>query len=230
MGVYILGGEVLHICKTQYLLQNSLIIKKNISEKLLIITLVNILPSLSLSLYIYIYIYVVQLLHCVQPFVTPWTTAHQASLSFTISWSLFRLMSIELVMPSNHFILCRPLLLLPSIFPSIRVFSNESFLASGGNPLQCSCLENPRDGGTWWAVISGVAQSQTRLKWLSSSSSSSSSSQSIGASASTSVLPMNIQGWFPLGWTSWISLQSKGLSRVFSSTTVWKHQFFGIYI
>ena len=59
-------------------------------------------------------------------FVTPWTTAHQASLSFTISWSLFKLMSIELVMPSNHLILCCPLFLLPSIFPTIRVFSHES--------------------------------------------------------------------------------------------------------
>ena len=57
---------------------------------------------------------------------TPWTVAHQASLSFTISWSLFKLMFIELVMPYNHLILCHPLLLLPSIFPSIRVFSNES--------------------------------------------------------------------------------------------------------
>ena len=61
-------------------------------------------------------------------FVIPWTTAHQASLSFTISWSLLKLMSIELVMPSNHLILCHPFLLLPSIFPSIRVFSNESVL------------------------------------------------------------------------------------------------------
>ena len=59
---------------------------------------------------------------------TPWTTAHEASLSITISWSLLKLMSIELVMPSNHLILCRPLLLLPSIFASIRVFSNESAL------------------------------------------------------------------------------------------------------
>ena len=58
----------------------------------------------------------------------PWTAAPQASLSITNSWSLLKLMSIELVMPSNHFILCRPLLLLPSIFPSIRVFSNESVL------------------------------------------------------------------------------------------------------
>ena len=61
-------------------------------------------------------------------FVIPWTTAHQASLSFTISWSLLKLMSTELVMPSNHLILCHPFLLLPSIFPSIRVFSNESTL------------------------------------------------------------------------------------------------------
>ena len=60
--------------------------------------------------------------------VTPWTAAHQASLSFTISWGLFKLMSIESVMPSNHLVLCCPLLLLPSIFPSIRVFSNESGL------------------------------------------------------------------------------------------------------
>ena len=61
-------------------------------------------------------------------FVTPWTTAHQASLSITNSQSFLKLMSIESVMPSNHFILCRPLLLLPSIFPSIRVFSNELVL------------------------------------------------------------------------------------------------------
>ena len=70
---------------------------------------------------------VVQLLSCVQLFASPWTEAHQASLSFTISWSLLKLMSIESVTPSNHLILCCPLLL-PSIFPSIRVFSNESAL------------------------------------------------------------------------------------------------------
>ena len=118
-------------------------------------------------------------------FVTPWTAACQASLSFTIFQSLFERMSIESVTPPNHLILCCPLLLLPSIFPSIRVFSNESneFFTSGG--------------------------------------------QSIGVSTSASVLPMNIQDWFPLGWTGWISLQSKGLSRVFSNTTVQKHQFFG---
>ena len=112
---------------------------------------------------------------------TPWTTARQASLSFTIFWSLLKLMSIELMMPSNHLILCHPLLLLPSIFPSIRVFSNGLF--------------------TW-------------------------GSQSIRASASSSVFPMNIQDWFLLGLASLISVQSKGLSRVFSNTTVQKHQFF----
>ena len=122
-----------------------------------------------------------QSLSRVQLFATPWTAAGQASLSITNSWSLLKLMSIELVMPSNHLILCCPLLLLPSIFPSIRVFSNESVL---------------------------------HIRW-----------QSIGASALASVLPMNIQDWFPLGWTGWISLQSKGLARVFSSTTVQKHQF-----
>ena len=71
---------------------------------------------------------VVQLLSCVQLFVTPWAAAHQVSLSFTISQSLLKLMFIELVMPSNHLNLCHPLLLLPSIFSSIRVFSNVSAL------------------------------------------------------------------------------------------------------
>ena len=68
----------------------------------------------------------IQSLSCVRLFGTPWTAAHQASLSITTSQSLLKLMSIELVMPSNHLILCYPLLLLPSIFPSIRVFSSES--------------------------------------------------------------------------------------------------------
>ena len=73
-------------------------------------------------------IHLVQLLSCVQLFVTPWTAALQASLSITNSWSLLKLMSIESGMPSNHLILCHPLLLPPSVFPSIRVFSNESAL------------------------------------------------------------------------------------------------------
>ena len=105
---------------------------------------------------------------------TPWTAARQASLSITISWSLLKLMSIESVMPSNHLILCCPLLP-PSIFPRISVFQMSQFFASGG--------------------------------------------QSIGVSASKSVLPMNTQDRFLLGWTGWNSLQSKGLSRVFSNTT-----------
>ena len=71
---------------------------------------------------------VVQLLSCVRSFATPWTAAHQASLSIINSQSLLKLMAIEFVMPSNHLILCCPLLLLPLIFPSIRVFSNESVL------------------------------------------------------------------------------------------------------
>ena len=71
----------------------------------------------------------------VQLFATPWTAAHQASLSITNSQSLLKLMSIELVIPSNHLILCHPLLLLPSIFPSIRVFSNESVFATGGQNI-----------------------------------------------------------------------------------------------
>ena len=222
----------------------------------------------------------VQSLSPVQLFVTPWTSARWASLSITNSRSPSKPMSIESVMPSNHLILCCPLLLQPSVFPSIRVFSNESVLRirwpkywsfsfnispsnehpelisfrtgwiylqskgfsssliqeksskasillcstffrrrqwhptpgilpgkshgqrslvgcgpwgceesdatewlhfhfsllcigeRNGNPLQCSCLENPRDGGTWWAAVYGVAQGQTRLKRLSSSSSS----------------------------------------------------------
>ena len=69
--------------------------------------------------------FVIELLSCVRLFVTPWTAACQASLSFTVSWSLLKLTSVESVMQSHHLILCRPLLFLPSIFPSIRVFSNE---------------------------------------------------------------------------------------------------------
>ena len=105
----------------------------------------------------------------------------------TNSQSFLKLMSIELVMPSNCLILCCPLLLLPSIFPSISVFSNESALR----------IRWPK----YWSF-------------------------SFSISPSASVLPMNIQDWFPLGWTGWISLQSKWLSRIFSSTTIQKHCFF----
>ena len=113
---------------------------------------------------------------------SPTLWPHGLPLSFTTSQSLLKFTSIESVMPSNYLILCHPLLLLPSIFPIIRVFPMSQFFASGV--------------------------------------------QSIGVSASGSVLPMNIQDWFPLGLTGLISLQSKGLSRVFSST-IGKHQFFG---
>ena len=106
---------------------------------------------------------VVQSLSRVQLFVILWTVVCQASLSFTISQILFKLMSIESVMPSNHLILCHPLLLPPSIFSSIRVFSSESALC-----------------------IRGL---------------------SIGVTASASILPMNIQDWFPLGLTVLISFR-----------------------
>ena len=121
----------------------------------------------------------VQSLSHVQLFTT---APRQACLSITSFQSLLKLMFIELVMPSNHHILCHPLLLLPSIFPASGSFQMSQFFASGA--------------------------------------------QSIGVSASTSVLPMNTQDWFPSGRTGWISLQSKRLSRVFSNTTVPKHQFF----
>ena len=121
----------------------------------------------------------VQSLSHAQVFATPWTTARQASLSITISWSLLKLISIELVMPSNHFILCCPLIFPPSIFPRIRVFTNESVL---------------------------------RIRW-----------PKYWSFSSASVLAMNIQDWFPLGWNGLI-LQFKGLWRVLSNITVQKHQ------
>ena len=123
----------------------------------------------------------VQSLSRVQLFATPWTAALQASLSITNSQSAPKHMSIELVMPSNHLILCRPLLLLPSIFPNIRILSNKSVLR----------IRWPK----YWSFSFNISP------------------------------PMNTQDWSPLGWTGWISLKSKGLSRVFSSTTVPKHQF-----
>ena len=128
----------------------------------------------------------VQSLRHVWLFATPRTAVHWASLSITNSRRMLKLISVELVMPSNHLILFHPLLLLPSIFPSIRVFSNESVL---------------------------------RIRW-----------QSIGVSASASVLPMNIQDWFPLRLIGLVSLLSKGISRVFSNTTVQKHQFFRTHL
>ena len=117
----------------------------------------------------------VQLLSHVRLFVTPWTAACQASLSITNSRRLPKLMSIKLVMPSNHLILCRPLLLLPPICPSIKVFSNE--------------LVFPIRWPKYWSF-------------------------------SFNISPSNEYSGFPLGWMGWISLLSKGLSRVSSSTTI----------
>ena len=108
-------------------------------------------------------------------FAKPWTAACQASLSITNSRSLLKLMSIDLVMPSNHLILSSPSLP-ASIVPNISIFQMTQFFPSGG--------------------------------------------QIIGASASASVLPVNIQDWLYLGWIGLISSRSKGLSRVFSNTIV----------
>ena len=113
--------------------------------------------------------------------VTLCTAMRQAFLSFPISWSLLRLMYIESMVPSNHLILCRTLILLPSVFPSISVFSSELAL----------CIRWPK----YWSF---------------------------------SISPSNeFSGWFPSGLTDLIPLLSKGLSRIFSSATIWKHQFFG---
>ena len=122
----------------------------------------------------------VQSLPCVRLFATPWTAACQASLSFTISQSLLKLMSIESVMPPNHLILCHLLLLLPSIFPSIMVFSKELAL----------CIKWPK----YWNFSVSPSNEYSRL--------------------------------ISFRMTGLISTQSKGLSRVFSRTTIRKHQFF----
>ena len=127
----------------------------------------------------FIVVAVVRPLSHVQLFVTPWTAACQASLYITNSRSLLKLMPIESVMPSNHLILCRPLLLLPSIFPSIRVFSNKSV-------LHIRWLK-------YWSFSFNISPSNEHPGLLS----------------------------FRMDW-----LESKGLSRVFSNTTVQKHQFF----
>ena len=124
----------------------------------------------------------VQSLSHVQLFVTQWTAAHQASLSITTSQSLLQLISIELVMPSNHLILCHPLLLLPSTFPSIRVFSNESVLY----------IRWPK----YWSFSFNNSPSKEYSGLI----------------------------YFRLDWLD--LLQCKGLSRVFSNTTVQRHQFF----
>ena len=137
-----------------------------------------------LSDWFFLYI-VVQSLSRVWLFATPWTAASQASLSFTIFWSLLKFMSIESVMLSNH------LTISSSIVPFS--FCLQYFPASGSFPMSRLC---------------------------------SSGGQIIGVSVLASVLPVNVQGWFPLGLTGLISLLSKRLSRVFSNTTIQKYRFF----
>ena len=123
----------------------------------------------------------VQSLSRVWLFATTWIASYQASLFITNSWSLLKFMSIELLMPSSHLILCHPLPLLSPIPPSIRVFSSESTL----------CMRWPK----YWSFSFNIIPSKEH------------------------------QDWCPLEWTGWISLQSKGLWRVFFNTTVQKHQF-----
>ena len=125
----------------------------------------------------------VQSLSHVRLFVTPWTAAHQASLSNTISQSLLKLMSIELMMPSNHLILCHPLLLPPSILPSVRVISRESVL----------CIRWPE----YWSFSFSISPSNEYSGLIS----------------------------FRMDWLDLLAVQGT-LSRVFSNTTVQKHQFF----
>ena len=132
---------------------------------------INVLPSIPPFV-------AVQSLYRIQIFVTPWTAAHQALLSSTISQSLLKFLSTESVMLSN----------------ATSFFCLQSFPASGFFPMSRHFA---------------------------------SSGQNIWASTSASVLPMNFQDWFPLWLTGLITLQSKELSRVFSSTTNWKHQLFG---
>ena len=141
------------------------------------------LSNLSLLLGFNISSVSVQSLSHVRLFATPWIAACQASLSITNSWSLPKLMSIELVMPSNHLILCRPLLLLPSIFPSITVFSNES----------TRLMRWPK----YWRFSFSISPSNEYLGLIS----------------------------FRIDWLVLPALQ--GTLRVFSNTTVQKHQFFG---
>ena len=122
------------------------------------------------------------MLICVLFFGAPWTSACQASLSFTIFQSLLKLMFVELMMPSNHLILCSPLLLLPSIFPNMRVFSNKSAL----------CIRWPK----YWSFSFNISPTNEHPGLIS----------------------------FRMDWLDLLAVQ--GVSRVFSNTTVQKHQFF----
>ena len=189
----------------------------------------------------------------------------------SLSPGLPKFVSIDSVMLSNHLILCCPLLHLPSIFPSMSVFSNEwaIHIAAAAKSLQSyPTLCDPIDSSPPGSPVPGILQART-LEWAAISFSNAwkwkvkvkslsrvrplatpwtaayqappsmgfsrqeywrgvplVGGQNIGASASASILPMSIQDWFPLGLTGLISLQSRGLSRVSSSITIRKHQFF----
>ena len=198
-----------------------------------------------------------------QLFETLWTAAHQASLSFTTSQSLLKLLALESVIPSHHLILCHPLLLLPSIFPSIRVFSNESTLCQVAKVLELQVQHQSfhwifRVDFLWdWLVWSpcSTRDSQESLSapqfksinflvlrllygptltcvhdyWknhIAVCSIIQSCQTLCNPMDCSTVFPMSIQGQFPLRLTGLISLVSKGLSGVFSSTIVRRHQFF----
>ena len=145
----------------------------------------------------------VQSLSCVRLFAIPWTAACEASLSISNSRSLPKLMSIESVMSSNHLILCHPLLLPPQSLPASGSFlprSDEIGRVQGGMAVDFRVFSN---------------EPVLRISWPKY------------WSFSFNISPSNeYSDWFPSGWTGWISLLSKGLSRVFSNTTVQKHQFF----
>ena len=178
---------------------------------------------------------VVQLLSHVWLFATPWTATCQTSLSFTISRSFLKFMSIALVISSSYLILWRPLLLLHSILLNIRDFSNESVLCirwpkywsfsfSISPSNKYSRLISLKTD--WFDPFSNCLQSCLASGSFPMSQFFTSGGQSNGASVSASVLPMNIQDWFSFRIDSFYLLLSKGLLRVFSSTTVKKHQFF----
>ena len=156
--------------------------------------------------------------HFIHPFISWWT------LGCFYFWVIMNDASVNISVQFSHSVVSDSLrphglqharLPCPSLTP--RVYSNSCPLSQWCHPI----------------ISSSVIPFSSRLQFFTASGSFqmsqlfASGDQSIGVSASTSVLPMNIQDWFPLGWTGWISLQSKGLSRVFSNTTVQKHQFFG---
>ena len=155
----------------------------------------------------------VQKLSHVSLFVTPWTAACQASLSFTISqFSSIQSLSHVwlLVIPWNA-----------AHQASLSITNSQSLLKLMSLSRWC----HPTISSSF-VPFSSHLQNFPTSRSFPVNQFFASGGQSIGVSASASVLPMNIQDWFPLGWTGWISLQSKGLSRVFSNTTVQKHQFF----